>query len=431
MVFDARRAKLLQPGEHLVVDGCAGLRLEVSASRKTWTYRYKAADGRMKQVSLGQWPALSVHEAASRWQALRDLKAEGIDPRQHRKAAKSQAAPAKTPYTVRDVVERHVAVLKGTRKAQGAEAAKRALDRLLDDEPDFAASAAATVTRSMAFDILERRKATPTAAAKLRSLLGAAWDDALDAGKIGEAPNWWRQVMRGKLKSKGKIVGGKHIGQRRPHLTPVQAGLLLAWAPGNLPSNPADMLALYLRTGLRGGEISHLRAQDVTEEADGWWWTVPKEFTKNAHIPEATDLRVPLVGDALAIVQRRAESPSKDGWLFAADDGAQYRQHRFSTYIYDQQPHSPKFIRREGRGLVLPVTGWTPHHLRRTTRTILAALGCPNEIGEAIIGHLPEAIVATYNAYTYDRERRHWLTALNAHLDQLVAAASLGLPARP
>ena len=42
MHFDARVAKLLKPGEHLLVSGYPGLRLDVSVSRKTWTYRVDA-----------------------------------------------------------------------------------------------------------------------------------------------------------------------------------------------------------------------------------------------------------------------------------------------------------------------------------------------------------------------------------------------------
>lgn len=40
MYFDACAAKALKLGEDIVVQGCPGLRLEVSATRKTWTYRY-------------------------------------------------------------------------------------------------------------------------------------------------------------------------------------------------------------------------------------------------------------------------------------------------------------------------------------------------------------------------------------------------------
>jgi len=43
MHFDPRAAKLLAPGQHLIIEGCQGLRLESSATRKTWTYRYMGA----------------------------------------------------------------------------------------------------------------------------------------------------------------------------------------------------------------------------------------------------------------------------------------------------------------------------------------------------------------------------------------------------
>ena len=33
---------------------------------------------------------------------------------------------------------------------------------------------------------------------------------------------------------------------------------------------------------------------------------------------------------------------------------------------------------------------------------------------------MPKEIVATYNAYSYDKERREWLTKLSRHLDSLM-----------
>lgn len=117
---------------------------------------------------------------------------------------------------------------------------------------------------------------------------------------------------------------------------------------------------------------------------------MPKELTKNARFPLAVDLRVPLVGRALAIVERRLKAVGESGWLFEDVRGEQYAQHDFSTYIYGLQPYSAKAARRQGDGLVLPVTGWTPHNLRRTSRTMLASLGCPKEVAEAILGHLPD-----------------------------------------
>ena len=64
MYFDARAAKLLPPGEHMVIDGCPGLRLVATQTGKTWTYRYKDAANRMKQVRIGQWPVMPAHTAS-------------------------------------------------------------------------------------------------------------------------------------------------------------------------------------------------------------------------------------------------------------------------------------------------------------------------------------------------------------------------------
>src|SRR5690606_3867619 len=118
-------------------------------------------------------------------------------------------------------------------------------------------------------------------------------------------------------------------------------------------------------------------------------------------------------GQALAVVQRRLKAVGASGWLFEDARGEQYAQHYFSTYIYSLQPHSEKVRRRASEGLVLPVANWTPHDLRRTGRTLLASLGCPQEVAEAILGHLPKGVVGVYNAYTYDAERVAWLKRLS------------------
>ena len=70
----------------------------------------------------------------------------------------------------------------------------------------------------------------------------------------------------------------------------------------------------------------------------------------------------------------------------------------------------------------LAVTHWSPHDLRRTGRTMLASMKCPKEIAEAIIGHVTPGIEGVYNLYKYDKERREWLTLLDARLESLIAA---------
>lgn len=412
MQFDARQAKLLKPGQHLVVGGCPGLRLEATPSTKTWTYRYKSpVDGRMKQTAFGQWPHMGILEAAQAWQAKRSQRGAGAEPSKPRRIA-----PVRV-YTVGALVADYVAGHLQTGRAEaGALAAERRLHAAVQE---ISGRPASSITRADAFDLLEAHKATPTAAAKVRGLLGGAWDWALDAGRLdGNVPNWWRVVHRGRLKSQGKIVAGEHHGTSRRVLHMDEVEALKAWLP-NMHQLGRDCVVMYLWTSTRGAEFLSMRPVHVRKESDGWWWTCPKVATKNARHAEAVDLRVPLVGAALNVIQRRLHGVGSSGWLFEDARGEQYTQHDFSTYIYSLQPYSAKAAAREGEGLVLPVTNWTPHDLRRTARTLLASIGCPNEIAEEIMGHMPADIVGTYNRHSYDAERRHWLTLLSQRLGSL------------
>ena len=115
MQFDARAAKLLQPGAHLTIDGCPGLRLEASAQRRAWTYRYKSPiDQRMRQVQLGLWPTMSFPTAAAEWERLRGVRDAGGDPARDRRDKRQADQAVKRAelerrrgqgYTVRKLVD--------------------------------------------------------------------------------------------------------------------------------------------------------------------------------------------------------------------------------------------------------------------------------------------------------------------------------------
>ena len=72
MQFDARAAKALEPGSHLLFSDYPGLRLTASRTKRAWIYRYKSPlDGKMRQVTLGAWPAMSFPAAIVEWERLR------------------------------------------------------------------------------------------------------------------------------------------------------------------------------------------------------------------------------------------------------------------------------------------------------------------------------------------------------------------------
>jgi plasmid stabilization system protein ParE len=163
----------------------------------------------MRQIKLGQWPAMPASAAAARWQELKTLRESGVDPAQEKKAQRA-AATAKV-YTVAHAVDDYITGhLQANRQAEGAKAVAA---RLRAAVAGIARTPADGVTRRMAFDLIAGLADKPVLAKSVRNELGAAWDLALDAGKLGEdVPNWWRQIMAGKLRSKGAVRDGQHKG---------------------------------------------------------------------------------------------------------------------------------------------------------------------------------------------------------------------------
>lgn len=417
MFFDARAAKQLQPGQHIVVDGCLGLRLEVTSTNKSWIYRYQSkTDGRMRQIKLGQWPAMSSTAAGTKWAELKALRDSGVDPAQEKKAARV----AVKVYTIGDIVDDYITGhLEVNRKAKGAYATAA---RLRKATAGIATMPASGVTRRVAFDLIESLANTPVAAKSVRNELGAAWDLALDAGRLSEdAPNWWRQIMSGKLRSKGAVRDGEHKGTAKRVLSEAELITMIKTDFPLFSEVVRDVLTLYLWTGTRGGEIVQIHANHITQEFDGWWWTIPKAIQKNASRANAFDLRVPLIGRALTVVQRRLVlHPS--GYLFGSGaKSGHHEQAGIQAQVNFRQPYCVQ--RPDVTRTRLSVTHWSPHDLRRTVRTMLAGLGCPSDVAESILGHVQPGIQGVYNLHEYDTERRHWLQLWSNKLESLVTPA--------
>lgn len=418
MRFDARAAAKLPSGDHMTFEGFPGLRLQASTSRKSWTYRYKSpVDSRMRQVKLGEWPAMSFAGAIAAWQKSRVERDSGTELSALRRKPENEATcPSLGGYTVRQLCRDYLrGYVEVNRKPKGAVEVARIFKAMLGPIADMGAS---TVTRAQAFDFLESYRSTPMLAARLRMELGGAWSYALDAGRLPEnTANWWKEVLRGRLKSRGRKIGGQYSGPQKRVLTAEELGTLIRWLP-NFSLTVADALTLYLWTGTRGGEIVAMESTEIADEGDGLWWTIPKRKTKGLHNEKATDLRVPLIGRAEVIVRRRLDQ-AKGTILFPSSNGVAMDQTVVQHGVYYHQPYC-KLAPNHDRPR-LPVTHWSAHDLRRTTRTLLATLRCPNEIAEAVLGHVQPGIIGVYNRHTYDSERREWLTLLSHRLEAIAA----------
>lgn len=433
MTFDARAAKALQPGQHLISPDYPGLRLEAFTDRTTWTYRYKSpVDGRMRQTKIGTWPAMSIHAAVVAWEGLRAAREGGSDLAAEAKQAKRQARAEaealreqakREAYTVADVARDYLeGYIERNRAPKGAAEVRRMFAKMLGE---LGKRPAVSLTRADAFDLIQTISGkAPVQAKRLRADLGAAWDYAYDSGRLkDDCPNWWRQILHGKIKSKGKIVQGERVGTSKRVLTPEEVGRLINWLP-HFSSRMEDALVLYLWTGVRGAEIVSMEGKEVVAEGDQLWWIIPKAKTKNARHAGAGDLRVPLFGRAREVVSRR-KACHGDGWLFPMKQAngrvTHALQKTITETVWRYQPYCT--LKSEENRPRLTVTHWAPHDLRRTARTMLASLGCPHEVGESILGHMVPGVAGIYNLHAYDAERAEWLKKLSDRLEALAESA--------
>lgn len=424
IAFDARAAKALPAGHHLTFDSVPGLRLSASASKRTWIYRYKSpVDERMRQVRLGHWPAMSPAAALVAWQRARELRESGADLSAQRRANKADQRTsaetarrerARAAYTVRRLVDDYLISYRGTVTDKTYDELARLFSRELDD---IAGLPAAGVTRSDAFGLIDSMRDRPVIAQRVRQGLGAAWDHALDAGRLpAETPNWWRLVLRGKLPSRGKRIEGQAQGPGKRVLSEAEVAMLLAFLP-NFSRDVEDALVLYLWTACRGAEIVAMERHELAQADGVLWWTIPVRKLKGRRHPVRTDLRVPLVGRAASVIRRRMAATDSN-WLWpSVGKLGHVTQKAIGVAVWSHMPYArtrPEWLRPR-----MAFTGWAPHDLRRTARTLLSTLGCPSEVGEAILGHMLPGVEQVYNLHRYDVERLDWLRRLSARLDQL------------
>lgn len=146
------------------------------------------------------------------------------------------------------------------------------------------------------------------------------------------------------------------------------------------------VLRVLFWSGCRLGEAVGLRWADVTLGDDPYFDVAPdrrKTFVA---------LRVPLSRQAAAFLG----SLPRDGELVFPGRGIDWNLHR------------KRIQKLSGTG------GWHRHDIRRTVATLVAGLGYPPHVAEAVLGHkhLSTALAGVYNRHRYYAEHREALQAV-------------------
>jgi integrase len=185
------------------------------------------------------------------------------------------------------------------------------------------------------------------------------------------------------------------------------------------------ILQLVLITGQRPGEVAGMHSNEV----NGNWWTIPADRAKNGreHRVYLTEMALGVIGDITEMdfvfpcphvdkkqsidahalpgaVRRNLAWPMKDskGKLLYGADGKVVTENR------------------------LGVEQFTPHDLRRTAATFMASMGFMDEIIDAVLNHVKQGIIRTYNRHDYDKEKQQALESWERKLNSIISGRSDG-----
>jgi integrase len=194
-------------------------------------------------------------------------------------------------------------------------------------------------------------------------------------------------------------IKADEAGERQRVLTDDE--IATVWLAADQANGYGTILKLLLLTGCRRDEIGGLMWSEV--DLNARTITIPGSRTKNKqeHVVPLSDL----ANEILAGIARREGREHVFGRTVAAG---------FSGWSSAKAEFDA----------VVNIPEWVVHDLRRTVRTGIDKLGILPHVCEAVLNHLPEKLIRTYNRNTYETEKRNALNAWAHHLKTIVAQAT-------
>lgn len=403
-----KAVEMMKPGDKDKADigENRGLRVSCGATGvKSFFYRYTSPlTGKLAQIKIGNFPQTSLAAARLKLHELKLLRQEGRCPATELKQDKLQCAieaeQAKIPeLTIQGLVELYLTeriedrktkdgkVIPGARKPKGQAEVRRTLYG--DAVKSLGTRNAAEITRQDVINLINgivARGATVQAGNVLREL-SLAYEFAIGLGRFDDSFANPALLAKSSLRqTRIKLTNGR--GTRV--LSEDELAKFLKWLPGSAYTPTIkNVLRLTLWTGCRTGEVCNMAWKDVDLEKG----TIHLRETKTG-----VERYVQLSDQAIDFL--KVLRLTSDKYLFPSQATKKPIQQKYLT-------ENSWRLRESAQMLDIP--HWTPHDLRRTVRTGLSRLQCPNEVAEAILGHTRGGVEGIYNLYKYDAECRKWL----------------------
>jgi integrase len=343
-----------------------GVGLRVSnKGRKTWFVMYRSG-GRLRRLTLGTYPALTLADARDQATAAKHTVAKGEDP-----ALQKQSA--RTAPTVADLATQYL-----DRYAKHHKKSWRDDARLLNREvlPEWGRRKAHDITRRDVLALLDGivERGSPIQANRILALIRVMFNWTISRDVLEHNPCY-------------QVKAPSKESQRDRVLT--EEEIRLVWgACAQLDAVLAAYFQIRLLTAQRGGEIRLMHWEDV--DLDTGWWTIPAHIAKNglAH-------RVPLSNPAQSILRALRSITGSTTWVFPSP-------RRLEKPIVN--------VRKPAlRVRALSKVDFIPHDLRRTAASHMTGMGIPRLVVSKILNHAEMGVTKVYDRHSYDAEKREAL----------------------
>ena len=332
---------------------CKGLALRVAADGgKTWELGFRIKHAGVRRLSLGRYEDIGLEQARRRANEITEAARKGVDLIAAETAKRDEH---KQSFTVERLISEYL-----RRRVTGRLRTAGEIER--------------TLKRTLA--PLLTRKASDIKRRDLRELTDAIADRGLEraAGKqrqaIGTMLKW--AVSQDIIETNpADGLSSYSLGKPRDRvLSEDEIRSLCQWLDDsrNISTTVAHILKIELSLGARCGEVSGMRASELSTDHKGrLLWTLPPERSKNKRARVT-----PILGLALDIISTRLKT--SDDALFLSETG---------------KPHTSGSVAQQlrTRWSRLPIAKFGTHDLRRSTATMMTKLGLPLELVASIVGH--------------------------------------------